>query len=82
MERGEANAGYAYRSDATMNSRVQISEYLPSALHPEIVYPIAVVGEQNPKFEILSMFSFMLTPPAVAIFEKNGFRRLDTQCPH
>ena len=82
VERGEANAGYAYRSDARMNSRVQISEYLPSALHPEIVYPIAVVGEQDPNFEILSLFSFMFTPPAVSIFEKNGFRRLDTQCPN
>ena len=80
VERGEVLAGIVYRSDALTSKRIRISEAIDPRLHAEIVYPVALIGEQTPKSEVLKFYKFLNSKISFIIFEKYGFRLLGKRC--
>ena len=73
VSRGEAPLGIVYKSDAVADSGVVVVDTFPESSHPPIVYPVAVT--KNAKPAAARVLAFLQTPPARAVFDKNGFTR-------
>ncbi len=72
VERGEAEAGIVYASDAAANTHVRIVAEFPPGLHPAIVYPLAVLRGRE-REEVLAFHRYLQGPQARAIFRAQGF---------
>jgi molybdate transport system substrate-binding protein len=71
VERGEAQAGIVYATDAASSNDVEIALRVPSDLYPKIVYPMVLVkGADRGTREL---YAFLQTPEAWGVFEKAGF---------
>lgn len=72
VERGEAPLGIVYATDAAITKKVRIVAVFPTATHPPIVYPAALVcGHETPA--ATSFLKFLKTDAARAIFKHYGF---------
>ncbi len=80
LERGEADAGLVYRSDALTSARVHIAETIDPTYHDDIVYPVAQIDRLDASMDTRSLFKFLTTATALAIFEQYGFRLLEKKC--
>ena len=69
---GEAPYGIVYASDAVAEVRVSVVGAFPSASHPPIIYPAAVIasGTEN---QALAFFNFLQTDTAANLFVEHGF---------
>ena len=75
VERGEAPAGIVYRTDALRSKQVRILDIFPADSHTRIAYTLALVGKGDDKAAI-SLFSYLLSRQARAIYERYGFEVL------
>lgn len=74
VARGEVEAGFVYRTDATlMADRVRIA--LTASGHAPITYPAAVVADSRLKPLARDFVAFLSGPDAQAILAKHGFAR-------
>ena len=73
VSRGEAPLGIVYNSDAIAAAGVVVVDTFPESSHPPIVYPAALT--KNAKAAAARVLAFLQTPPARAVFDKNGFTR-------
>lgn len=73
VARGEAPLGIVYRTDAMAEKGVRIVDAFPSASHPRIVYPVAVL-ERSQSPVARAFAGYLTTPEARRIFERHGFR--------
>jgi molybdate transport system substrate-binding protein len=74
VERGEADAGLVYATDAiAAKRRVECAFDVPADAHPPIVYPAAVVRESKHRAEARAFLELLRGPKARAILEKAGF---------
>lgn len=73
VERGEAEAGIVYATDAAASAKVDVALRVPADLHPRIVYPMVLVKGANRRAR--ELHAFLQTPAAWAVFEKAGFTR-------
>ncbi len=80
LERGEADAGLIYRSDALSSTRVHIAETIDPKFHDDIVYPVAQIDRLDASMDNRSLFEFLTTATALTIFEQYGFRLLEKKC--
>ena len=80
LERYEADAGLVYRSDALTSTRVHIAETIDPIFHDDIVYPVAQIDRLDASIDTRSLFEFLTTATALAIFEQYGFRLLEKTC--
>lgn len=72
VERGAADHGIVYATDARASSRVQVIGTIPAWAHPPIRYPLArLKASANPGAEPLRRF--LLSREGRAIFERFGF---------
>jgi molybdate transport system substrate-binding protein len=72
VARGEAPLGIVYASDAQAEPRVVVVDGFAPALHPPIVYPVAIVaGSRSPQAGALA--AFLRAPAAGAVFVAQGF---------
>ena len=72
VDRGEAAAGIVYASDVRNAARIRVVGRFPTASHPAIVYPLAVIaGRGRP--EVLAFYEFLQTLQARSLFESQGF---------
>ena len=72
VARGETPFGVVYDTDAKVEPKVRIVGLFPDGTHPKIVYPAAVVAaSKNP--DAARFLAYMSSPPAAAIFRKDGF---------
>ena len=71
VERGEADAGIVYRTDAMRSDKVKVLGTFPADSHPPIVYPVACLkqGSESAK----AFLAFIQSQEAKAIWEKHGF---------
>jgi molybdate transport system substrate-binding protein len=72
VERGDADCGIVYRTDATISKKVKIVRELPAQIQPKIRYSIAKIKgsvHQHDKH----FLSFMLSEEAADIFRQSGF---------
>ena len=73
VETGGCQAGIVYRTDAVRSQRVRVVFTVPEGEGPLIRYPGAVVNG-GPAADLGASFLMHLaTPPARAVFERNGF---------
>ena len=76
VERGDADCGIVYRTDATISKKIEIVGELPTRIQPNIVYSVAIT---NSSFHPLdkTFLSFLLSNEAVDIFRHEGFMILE-----
>ena len=72
VERGEAQAGIVYATDAAASAKVVIVGRFPDASHDPIVYPFAVVAGGDTA-EARAFLAFLQGPESRGVFEKRGF---------
>lgn len=75
VERGEAEAGIVYATDARITDKVQAVYSFEPGTHEPIVYPLVLTkaGAQNQAAGRL--FDYLRSPAAAAVFQKYGFTR-------
>ena len=72
LELEEASLGIIYATDALISTNIQIVAPIPSHLHEQIVYPVAILQEYySPRTK--KFFSFLQSKIAQNIFLKYGF---------
>ncbi len=72
VERGEAAAGIVYGTDAAISDEVDVAATFPASSHPEIVYPVMLVAEQDSE-AARSFYAFLAGPAAREVFVRYGF---------
>jgi len=72
VERGEAQAGVVYATDAAASSGVVIAGTFPSESHAPITYPFAITSTGDGK-EVRELLGFLSGPEAREIFVRRGF---------
>ncbi|MFH0959322.1 MAG: molybdate ABC transporter substrate-binding protein [Pseudomonadota bacterium] len=72
VERGEAELGVVYSTDAAIGKNIKIIGAFPLASYPKVVYPVALI-KSNVSPDAKKFFEFLNGPEAKAIFEKYGF---------
>jgi molybdate transport system substrate-binding protein len=78
VERGEANAGIVYATDAAISRGVAVAGIFPEESHPRIRYPIAVIaGSQSST--AAAFMTFLSSPAARAVFRAHGFDHLNAE---
>lgn len=73
VARGEAPFGIVYATDATAESNVTVAATFPAHTHPPIIYPTAIVAESKHKPAAKRFLSFLTSPAARPMFERQGF---------
>ena len=73
VSRGEAPLGIVYATDAASDPGVEIVATFPADSHPPIVYPAALTREAAGATRAASFLSFLRSPAARPIFERQGF---------
>ena len=80
VERGEAAAGIVYGTDAAISDEVDIVATFPASSHPEIVYPVMVVAENDGE-TARGFYAFLVGPEAREVFLRYGFTINPTAAP-
>jgi molybdate transport system substrate-binding protein len=73
LSRGEADAGFVYRTDAMTESRVEIVEIIPVSRHKPILYPAAALKSGNNGANARQFVEYLRSEEARRIFRKYGF---------
>jgi molybdate transport system substrate-binding protein len=76
VERGEAEAGIVYATDARITDRVQAVYTFDPSTHAAVRYPLVLLkaGAENPA--ACRFFDYLLSPGSAAVFRKYGFTPL------
>ena len=77
VERGEAEAGIVYSTDARISERVQPLLELDSALSRPIVYPLVLM--ESPGEAAKRFFEYLLSPESAEVFRRYGFSVLSSR---
>lgn len=72
VSRGEAPLGVVYASDAQADPGVGVLARIDPALHPRIVYPMALVG-RDPRPQAHSLIDHLQSDRARTVFLSHGF---------
>lgn len=72
VSRAEAPLGIVYRSDTVVDPTVRIVATFPSASHPPIVYPAALIAG-NPHPSAAEWLAFLRSDEARGVFQRYGF---------
>lgn len=73
VERGEADAGIVYSTDAKISDRVIITSVFPEETHEPIHYPAGVCSATGHPAAAGEFLTFLKSDEAHAVFEKFGF---------
>lgn len=73
VEAGNADAGFVYRTDALISSRVTIAVSIPTQTGPDIRYPAAVLQQSTQTRAAQAFVDYLISPDAQRIFERYGF---------
>jgi molybdate transport system substrate-binding protein len=76
VETGNADAGFVYKTDASISKRTKIAYEVPVAEGPPISYPIAVIKDSQSIEEATKAEDFLASAQAMMIFQKYGFAPL------
>lgn len=71
VARGEAPLGIVYETDAKAEPNVKVVGIFPENSHPPILYPAALVKDAKP--EARGFLTYLSSPAARVVFEKDGF---------
>lgn len=73
VERGEADAGLVYASDAAVSSRVEVAHTFAPERYERIVYPAVLVERSRQRTEARRFYTFLCSSQAGEIFRQRGF---------
>ncbi len=73
LARGEADAGFVYRTDAMTESRVEVVEAIPASRHQAIRYPAAALKTGDHAASAKAFVEYLRSQEARRIFGKYGF---------
>jgi molybdate transport system substrate-binding protein len=73
VERGEAEAGIVYATDARIAEKVQVVYRFPEDSHEPIRYPLVLLRHGARNESARRFFKFLRSPPAAAVFRRHGF---------
>lgn len=76
VERGEADAGVVYATDATASGKVDVVFRFPPETHDPIVYPLVMLKAGAERESVRALWKFMQGADAAKTFENQGFRVL------
>ena len=68
---GNVDAGFVYRTDASLEGRVRVAFEVPREEGPSIAYPLALV--RGGTDEARALYRFLGSKEASAVFERHGF---------
>jgi molybdate transport system substrate-binding protein len=71
--RGEADAGVVYATDARGSSAVRVAVRIKEDLHTPIRYPLVLVRREAMKPEARSLYDYLHSEAAAAVFRRYGF---------
>ena len=74
VERGEAEGGVVYATDADIAKGVDIAYVFPKDTHDPIVYPLLLLKGEHDAAAARALFEAFLTPDAARAFRRRGFR--------
>jgi molybdate transport system substrate-binding protein len=77
VERGEAEAGVVYGTDARVSDRVEKAYEFDPATHDRIVYPLVLLKAGAKNEAARKFYERLRSPAAGQVFRKHGFRTLD-----
>jgi molybdate transport system substrate-binding protein len=69
---GNVEAGFVYRTDASIDSRVRIAYEVPRDEGPRILYPVALMRQRESE-TAAALLRYLATASAGRVFEKYGF---------
>ncbi len=72
VARGEAEAGFVYRTDAAI-MKDKVNAVLTTDGHAPVTYPVAVVNETKVRAQAKAFVDFLSSPPAKEILARYGF---------
>jgi molybdate transport system substrate-binding protein len=75
VERGEAEAGIVYSTDAGIASGVAVAYEFDPSLHDEIVYMLVLLKHGAEQPEVRKLYEFLQSPAADKIYTQYGFSR-------
>ena len=73
VERGEAEAGIVYATDAQASGKVVVTYRFAPETHPPIVYPAALLAASEHGQQARGFLEFLSSGESQAIFGKHGF---------
>lgn len=74
VAQGSADAGIVYATDAASNKQVKVAAILPEGLLKRpIIYPLAVIKNNNQKAEVKSFAEFLQSKEVQKVYEEYGF---------
>jgi molybdate transport system substrate-binding protein len=77
VESGNVEAGFVYKTDATVSKKVKIVYEVPIDKGPKITYPVAIVKESKRKDAARDFMNCIQSPAGKDAFKKYGFVVLD-----
>ncbi|MDF9408902.1 MAG: Molybdate-binding periplasmic protein precursor [Pelotomaculum sp. PtaB.Bin013] len=76
VETDNVDAGFVYRSDAVAGKNIKIIAAVPSGLHKNIVYPVAILNSSKHQKEAEEFVNYLQSEEASQVFEKYCFKKL------
>ena len=74
VERGEADVGLVYATEAAGREGLRVLFTVPPAAHPQVQYPIAVLRGSGQQRAAREFIAYLESPEALAVFEGQGWR--------
>jgi molybdate transport system substrate-binding protein len=75
VERGEAEAGIVYSTDAKISEQVEQVHELDAKTHEPIHYPLVLLKASHDHPAARRFYDYLQTPQAAEVFQKYGFKR-------
>jgi molybdate transport system substrate-binding protein len=76
VERGEAEAGIVYSTDASITQAVKMVHEFDPSLHDEIVYVLVLLKQGREQPQARAFYEFLQSDEAEASFHRFGFTRI------
>jgi molybdate transport system substrate-binding protein len=73
VEKGEADAGIVYATDAAAAAGVRVALEVPPPLHSPVVYPLVLVNRRPVRPAARRLYDHLSSPAAAAAFRRAGF---------
>ncbi len=73
VERGEADAGIVYATDAEIVLGVKVVATIDPNLHEKIVYPLVLLKQSADDPRARQFYEYLQSPDAAAVFDEFGF---------
>jgi molybdate transport system substrate-binding protein len=79
VERGEAEAGVVYATDARAARHIEVVYSFPEESHDAIVYSVMMLKNRGENQQARLFYDYLFSPKALEVFMRHGFLALDPE---